>query len=163
MLRRSCCRCCLRQFTSLNQFVDVVVGGEHSWILEILKFFAFNERLLAVNAILAVLGGPHVLEESQDVRIIRCGLTQFVQFTENDGKLGIKSQCFMRTVYSYTQQRTCCILLGSREYSPTQLRGHKIAVGGILCGIRIHQANELLATTLLLRVEFQLGKYRVKA
>lgn len=61
------------------------------------------------------------------------------------------------------EQRTRCILLGYREYSPTQLRGHKIAVGGILCGIRIHQANELLATTLLLRVEFQLGKYRVEA
>lgn len=83
------CASCLRQSTSLDQFVDVVVGGEHSWILEILKFFAFNERLLTVNAILTVLGGPHVFEESQDVRIIRCGLTQFVQFTEIDEKFGI--------------------------------------------------------------------------
>lgn len=70
--------CVLRQFAGLHQFVDVVVSGEHCWIFEILEFFAFHERLLAVDAILAILGGAHILEEAQDVWIIGGRLAQFI-------------------------------------------------------------------------------------
>lgn len=70
--------CVLRELAGLHQFVDVVVCGEHCWIFEILEFFAFHERLLAVDAILAILGGAHVLEEAQDVWVIGGRLAQFI-------------------------------------------------------------------------------------
>lgn len=120
--------CRLRQFTGLDQFVDVVVGGEHSWILEILKFCAFNERLLAVDAILTVLGGPHVLEESQDVRIIRSGLAKLIQLAEIDGKFGINHKVLRGNLHATTNMlhtlRLSKILTDSAALTQDCCRGH---------------------------------------
>lgn len=55
-----------------------------------------------------------------------------------------------------------CIISGVQKYSPAELGRDEVAVRSILCGIRVHQADELLAAVLVLRVQLQLGKHRVQ-
>lgn len=73
----------LRQLAGLDQFVDVVVGGQHCRVLEVLQLLALGEGLVAVDAVLTVLRRSHVLEESQDVRVVGSRLPQLVQFPKS--------------------------------------------------------------------------------
>jgi len=70
----------LRQLAGLDQFVDVVVGGQHGRVLEVLQLFALCKGLVTVDPILAVLCCPHVLEEPQDVRVVGRRFPQLVEF-----------------------------------------------------------------------------------
>lgn len=74
------------EFPSLDQLVDIVVRGEHRRLLWIFETGALFVRLLTALSILAVSSGSHVLEESQNLHVVRRRLSQFVQLSASGKK-----------------------------------------------------------------------------
>lgn len=75
--------------SGLNELINILVCREHRLILlQALIFTSVRTiriDLFALDAILAVLGGLHVSEETQNVGIIAAGFPQLIQLS---GQLG---------------------------------------------------------------------------
>jgi len=71
------------ELPGLHELVDVLISSQHRLILLqgliLAGVRAVGKNVLALDAVLTVLGGLHVPEETQDVRIVAAGLPELVQ------------------------------------------------------------------------------------
>lgn len=95
------------ELSGLNQFVDIVERGEHGRLLGVGQARTFLEDIITILSVLAVSGGSHVLEKSQNFHIIRRRLSQLVQLSANQNpRQKMKSKNIRRR--SPNKQKSSC-------------------------------------------------------
>lgn len=69
------------KFSGLNQFIDIVVCGQHGWLFCISEIGTFFIGIMAILSILTIASCTHIFKESQYFHIVRCWFSQFIQFS----------------------------------------------------------------------------------